>query len=72
MSRWCLRPVMLCQFDWSQEHVEIGGVALSIKVAHFRLAAAGRCLSLLIPTQEMVLDAHKPGLAFFGGVPKRG
>ena len=31
-------PGDACQFDWSQEHVEIGGVALSIKVAHFRLA----------------------------------
>ncbi|MBK7463427.1 MAG: hypothetical protein IPJ50_12450 [Betaproteobacteria bacterium] len=31
-------PGDACQFDWSQEHVEIAGIALTIKVAHFRLA----------------------------------
>ena len=27
-----------CQFDWSQETVELGGVVQTIKVAYFRLA----------------------------------
>ena len=27
-----------CQFDWSQEEVELGGVLQKIKVAHFRMA----------------------------------
>jgi hypothetical protein len=27
-----------CQFDWSQETVQPGGVAQTLKVAHFRLA----------------------------------
>lgn len=31
-------PGDACQFDWSQEHVEIDGVNQTIKVAHFRLA----------------------------------
>ena len=31
-------PGDACQFDWSQEHVEISGIAITIKVAHFRLA----------------------------------
>lgn len=32
------QPGDACQFDWSQEQVELGGVLLKIKVAHFRLA----------------------------------
>ena len=66
-------PGDACQFDWSQEHVEIGGVALSIKVAHFRLAYSRQMFVVAYPceTQEMVLDAHNRAFAFFGGVPKR-
>lgn len=32
-----------CQFDWSHEHVILGGVAQVVKLAHFRLALAARC-----------------------------
>ena len=30
-------PGEVCQFDWNHEHVELGGVMQTIKVAHFRL-----------------------------------
>ena len=66
-------PGDACQFDWSQEHVEIAGVALTIKVAHFRLAYSRQMFVAAYPceTQEMVLDAHNRAFAFFGGVPTR-
>lgn len=66
-------PGDACQFDWSQEHVEIGGVATTVKVAHFRLAYSRQMFVAAYPceTQEMVLDAHNRAFAFFGGVPKR-
>ena len=32
------QPGDACQFDWSQEQVELGGVLQHIKVAHFRMA----------------------------------
>jgi transposase len=62
-----------CQFDWSQETVELGGVVQTIKVAHFRLAYSRQMFVVAYPreTQEMVLDAHSKAFAFFGGVPKR-
>ena len=62
-----------CQFDWSQETVELGGVVQIIKVAHFRLAYSRQMFVVAYPreTQEMVLDAHNKAFAFFGGVPKR-
>jgi transposase len=61
------------QFDWSQECVDIAGVALTIKVAHFRLAYNRQMLVAAYPseTQEMVLDAHNRAFAFFNGVPTR-
>lgn len=66
-------PGDACQFDWSQEHVEIGGVMHTIKVAHFRLAYSRQMFVVAYPreTQEMVLDAHNRAFAFFGGVPTR-
>ena len=66
-------PGDACQFDWSQEHVEIGGIAQTIKVAHFRLAYSRQMFVAAYPceTQEMVLDAHNRAFAFFGGVPNR-
>jgi len=62
-----------CQFDWSQETVELGGVVQTIKVAHFRLSYSRLMFVVVYPreTQEMVLDAHNKAFAFFGGVPKR-
>ena len=49
-----------CQFDWSQEQVELGGVLQMIKVAHFRLAYSRQMFVVAYPreTQEMVLEAH--------------
>jgi transposase len=63
----------VCQFDWSQEHVEIGGIAQTIKLAHFRLAHSRKMFVVAYPreTQEMLFDAHNRAFAFFGGVPKR-
>lgn len=62
-----------CQFDWSYEQVERGGVLQTIKVVHFRLAYSRQMFVVAYPreTQEMVLEAHNRAFAFFGGVPAR-
>jgi transposase len=66
-------PGDACQFDWSQEQVELGGILQTIKVAHFRLAYSRQMFVVAYPRemQEMVLDAHNRAFAFFGGVPAR-
>lgn len=66
-------PGDACQFDWSQEEVELGGVLRKIKVAHFRMAYSRQMFVVAYPReiQEMVLDAHVHAFAFFGGVPAR-
>lgn len=66
-------PGDACQFDWSQEQVELGGVVQTIKVAHFRMAYSRQMFVAAYPreTQEMVLDAHNRAFVFFGGVPAR-
>ena len=66
-------PGDACQFDWSQEEVELGGVMQKIKVAHFRMAYSRQMFVVAYPReiQEMVLDAHARAFAFFGGVPAR-
>jgi transposase len=65
-----LPPGDACQFDWSQEHVEIDGVNQTIKVAHFRLAYSRQMFVVAYPreTQEMMFDAHNRAFAFFRGV----
>ncbi len=67
------QPGDACQFDWSHEQVELGGVLQNIKVAHFRLAYSRQMFVVAYPRemQEMVLDAHNRAFAFFGGVPAR-
>jgi transposase len=67
------QPADACQFDWSQEQVELGGVMQTIKVAHFRLAYSRQMFVVAYPRemQEMVLDAHSRAFSFFGGVPAR-
>ena len=67
------QPADACQFDWSQEQVELGGVMQTIKVAHFRLAYSRQMFVVAYPRemQEMVLDAHSRAFIFFGGVPAR-
>lgn len=66
-------PGETCQFDWSHEQVELGGVVQTVKLAHFRLCYSRQMFLVAYPreTQEMVLDAHNRAFAFFGGVPKR-
>ena len=66
-------PGEVCQFDWSHEQVELGGVIQTIKLAHFRLAFSRQMFVVAYPreTQEMVFDAHNQAFAFFGGVPER-
>jgi len=65
------KPGEVCQFDWSQEIVDIGGIEQMIKVAHFRLAYSRKMFVIAYPreTQEMVMDAHNKAFVFYGGVP---
>jgi len=62
------------QFDWSHEVVELGGVAVKVKVAHFRLCYSRMpfCIAYYREGLEMVLDAHVQAFAFFGGSARRG
>ena len=62
------------QFDWSHELVEVGGVAVKVKVAHFRLCYSRMpfCIAYFREGLEMVLDAHVRAFAFFGGSARRG
>jgi transposase len=48
------------QFDWSHELVELGGVVVKVKVAHFRLCYSRMsfCVAYHRESLEMVLDAH--------------
>lgn len=88
VKRWkATRPVMTtdafvplvfapgdaCQFDWSHEQAVLGGVAQTIKLAHFRLCHSRQPFVVAYPreSQEMVFDAHNRAFAFFGGVPNR-
>ena len=62
------------QFDWSHEMVELGGVVVTIKVAHFRLCYSRMqfCVAYLRESLEMVLDAHVRAFEFFGGSCRKG
>ena len=40
-----------CQFDWSQEQVELDGVLQKIKVAHFRLSYSRQMLVVAYPRE---------------------
>jgi transposase len=66
-------PGETCQFDWSHEEAELGGVVQAVKVAHFRLAHSRQMFVAAYPreTQEMLFDAHIRAFTFFGGVPTR-
>ena len=61
------------QFDWSYEHVVLGGISQTVKLAHFRLAYSRQMFVVAYPreAQEMVLDANNRAFAFFGGVPRK-
>jgi transposase len=57
------------QFDWSYEKVELGGVPVEVKIAHFRLCHSRKlfCVAYTRETLEMVMDAHVRAFEFFGG-----
>ncbi len=62
------------QFDWSYEKIELGGVPVEVKIAHFRLCHSRKmfCVAYTREKLEMVFDAHLRAFEFFGGVCKRG
>ena len=62
------------QFDWSHEVVLLGGVTVTVKVAHVRLCHSRMPFVRAYPreTQEMVFDAHDRAFAFFRGACTRG
>ena len=62
------------QFDWSHEHVELGGIEQVVKLAHVRLCHSRAFFLVAYPreSQEMVFDAHARAFSFLGGVPRRG
>ena len=61
------------QFDWSMEHVVLGGVAQTIKVGHFRLCYSRKLFVVAFQREqlEMVLEAHNHAFTYFGGTSKR-
>ncbi len=62
------------QFDWSYEVVLIGGMTVTVKVAHVRLCHSRMLFVRAYPreSQEMVFDAHIRAFAFFKGACRRG
>ena len=62
------------QFDWSHEVVLMGGVTVTVKVAHVRLCHSRMMFVRAYPreSQEMVFDAHERAFAFFKGACTRG
>lgn len=62
------------QFDWSEEIVELGGVAQTVKIAHFKLCYSRKffIIAYLREKQEMLFDAHAQAFHFFGGLCERG
>ncbi len=62
------------QFDFSHETVVLGGVTMSVKVAHLRLCCSRKFYlrAYMRESQEMVFDAHERAFACFGGITARG
>ena len=62
------------QFDWSYEKIELGGVSVEVKIAHFRLCHSRKlfCVAYTREKLEMIFNAHLRAFEFFGGVCKRG
>ena len=60
----------MAQFDWSYEHVVMGGTTTTIKLAHFRLAYSRQMFIVAYPreAQEMVLDAQPELCLILGDV----
>ena len=62
------------QLDLSHEIVELNGVVVKVKVAHFRLCHSRMlfCVAYHREALEMVLDAHIQAFQFLGGSCRRG
>ena len=62
------------QFDWSEEHLVIGGVWRKVLAAHLKLCASRAFVVSAYPTQghEMLFDAHTRAFGALGGIPRRG
>ena len=62
------------QFDWSEEHLVIGGAWRKILAAHLKLCASRAFVLQAYPTQshEMLFDAHTRSFTALGGIPRRG
>jgi transposase len=62
------------QFDWSEEHLLIGGVWRKVLASHLKLCASRAFVVSAYPTQshEMLFDAHTRAFAALGGIPRRG
>lgn len=62
------------QFDWSEEHLVVGGVWRKIMAAHLKLCFSRAFVVQAYPTQshEMLFDAHTRSFAALGGVARRG
>ena len=62
------------QFDWSEEHLLIGGVWRKILASHLKLCASRAFVLSAYPTQshEMLFDAHTKAFTALGGIPRRG
>ena len=67
-------PAEAFQFDWSYELVELGGLPVQVKLAHFRLCYSRKwfCVAYFREGLEMVLDAHVRAFEFFGGSCRKG
>ena len=61
------------QFDWSEEHLVIGGVWRKLTVAHLKLCYSKTFVVQAYPAQshEMLFDAHARAFAALGGIPRR-
>jgi transposase len=62
------------QFDWSEEHLVIGGIYRKLQVSHMKLCASRAFWLVAYPSQghEMLFDAHTRSFAALGGVAQRG
>ena len=62
------------QFDWSEEHLLIGGIWRKILAAHLKLCASRTFVLQAYPTQshEMLFEAQTRAFIALGGIPRRG
>jgi len=70
----CFEPGEAHQFDWSEEHLVIGGVWRKVIAAHLKLCHSRAFVVQAYPAQshEMLFDAHARAFAALGGIPRRG